>query len=87
MYIGFFWFHINAMRSNVRKLVLTVRKNNPDTFLILSQFIQLKYKTVLNLCDNEMFSLYQRILFSFVYKANYKKIQMKFIEHDKENNI
>lgn len=78
MYIGYYWIHINAMRSGVVEKVLELKKKYPKSFVEIADFVGLDYKSILCKADKNLFSLFQRILFSFVYKANQTILQDKF---------
>ncbi len=74
MFIGFFWIHISSMRSNIKDLVIKVKEMRPEAFVSLHDFVGMSYKDILKRTDRIMFSLFQRILFSFVYKAHKRKL-------------
>jgi len=79
MFVGFFWAHISAMRPNIKDRVLKVK--NAKTYMPVEQFLALRYKRILKITDKSMFNMFQRILFSFIYKANRKQLKQMFIQN------
>lgn len=77
-YAGFFWLHLSCMRPNTKDTVSNIKKKNDSRFLELKKFIRLDYSDILNLVDAKMFGIYQKILFSFIFKANYKSLRKIF---------
>lgn len=75
MFIGFFWRHISSMRPNVSGLVRKVKVGRPTAFMRIEDFMKLDYKNILKITDRVMFSPFQRVLFSFIYKANREKLK------------
>lgn len=75
MFIGFFWRHISSMRPNVSELIQKVKDCKPMSFMKIEDFIRLDYRSILKITDRVMFSRFQRVLFSFIYKANRKKLK------------
>lgn len=74
MPVGFAWLHLSAERDNIRDKVSLIKRDNPDSFIKLQDFTKLSYKNILKKSDKVMFSLFQRVLFSFVYKAYRKRL-------------
>lgn len=68
-YMGFAWFHLNTMRPNVIDRVRYLRTEDPECFVLLKDFTSLSFGTIERICDSEMFSLFQRLLFSYIYVA------------------
>lgn len=68
MYVGFFWIHISAMRPLIKEKVLKVKSEK--TFMPIRAFVDMKYKNILKVTDKNMFNIFQRILFAFIYTAN-----------------
>lgn len=69
MFMGFCWFHMNAMRKKFKHDVLSVKQNNPQAFLSIDKFLNLDYKAVEQRADKKIHTLYQRVLFSYIYNA------------------
>lgn len=69
MFMGFCWFHMNAMRNRFKNKVLSVMKDNPQAFLSLDNFLNLDYNAVERRTDKRIHTLYQRVLFSYIYNA------------------
>ena len=74
MFMGFCWFHMNAMRSRFKKQVLSVKQSNPEAFERIDTFLKYNYRTVERKADKRIHSLYQRVLFSFIYNADKRSI-------------
>ena len=74
MFMGFCWFHMNAMRSRFKKQVLSVKQSNPEAFERIDTFLKYNYRTVEQKADKRIHSLYQRVLFSFIYNADKRSI-------------
>ena len=72
---GFAWFHLNAMRNKCYEKVRGIRELLPSTFIQISNFVNLKYRDILNKADKNMFSLRQTVLFSFIYKSDKASIK------------
>lgn len=69
MFMGFCWFHMNAMRERYKKRVLDVKRGFPSAFEPVEYFLKLDYKTIEKRSDKKIYSLYQRVLFSYIYSA------------------
>ena len=74
MFMGFCWFHMNAMRSRFKKQVLSVKQSNPGAFERIDTFLKYNYRTVERKADKRIHSLYQRVLFSYIYNADKRSI-------------
>lgn len=74
MFMGFCWFHMNAMRSRFKKQVLSVKQSNPEAFERIDTFLKYNYRTVERKADKRIHSLYQRVLFSYIYNADKRSI-------------
>lgn len=75
MFVGFCWFHMNAMRNRLKRSVLEVKRTNNDAFVSIDQFVDLNYKSIERCSDKRIFTLYQRVLFSYIYRADRKSIK------------
>ena len=74
MFMGFCWFHMNAMRPRFKKQVLSVKHANPNAFELIDKFLEYNYKAVERKTDKRIHTLYQRVLFSYIYNADKKSI-------------
>ena len=72
---GFAWFHLNAMRSRCRNKVKNAKSMSEESFVLIRDFLSMRYKDILSRTDSEMCSLRQKALFSFVYKNDYKSVK------------
>lgn len=70
MYMGFAWFHLNAMRSMYRDQVVRLKKDMPHKYVPLTEFLELSYSAVKKKADFQMHRLYQRLLFSYLHNAS-----------------
>lgn len=68
-YLGFSWFHLNTMRPGVVERVQTIKKTNPECFVALDVFLSQSFISIERHSDFRMFSLFQRLLFSFIFPA------------------
>lgn len=75
MFMGFCWFHLNAMRSRFKNKVLDVKHKSPESFEQIDSFLNLDYSKVESRADKRMHSLYQRVLFSYIYNADKETIK------------
>ena len=66
--VGFCWYHLNACRSAYSEKVEKVFLQHPESYLELESFIDSSFGKVERRSDKSMFTLYQRILFSFLFK-------------------
>lgn len=71
---GFAWFHLNAMRDNIYDKVVSVKRKYPSCFEEIFDFLNMRYMDVILKVDKEMFSLRQKVLFSFTYKSDCRTI-------------
>lgn len=80
---GFAWFHLNAMRLKNREKVKTVMERNPRAFVKLSDFFNLKYEEIVDKADQTMFSVRQKVLFSFIYKSDVQSLKdnVRFLQN------
>lgn len=74
MFMGFCWFHMNAMRSRLKNQVMFVKQNNPEAFELIDKLLNYSYRVVEQKTDKRIHSLYQRVLFSYIYNADKKSI-------------
>lgn len=66
--VGFCWYHLNACRRAYSEKVENVFLQHPESYLGLESFINSSFRKVERRSDKSMFTLYQRILFSFLFK-------------------
>ena len=80
---GFAWFHLNAMRLKNREKVKSVMERNPRAFVKLSDFFNLKYEEIVGKADQTMFSVRQKVLFSFIYKSDVQSLKdnVRFLQN------
>lgn len=69
MYMGFAWFHLNAMRDYCKDKVIKEKRRNPQKFMSLHHFLALPYSKVEKQTDSVMHRLYQKLLFSYIHNA------------------
>lgn len=70
MLMGFCWFHMNAMRERYKKQLNFVKRFCPSSFIAIDDFLELDYREVEKHSDKKIHSLYQRVLFSYIYNAD-----------------
>ena len=75
MFVGYYWMHICAMRPGIVEYVLELKKQAPDAFERVENFLDWSYDMIVRRANDTMFTLFQRILFSFVYKANNESLK------------
>lgn len=80
MFLGFFWTHVNMMRPNILQKAMQIKKKYPNIFIPIEDFIRYNYRTISSRADKQMFRLYQRILFSFIYTANQEQLRKAFYD-------
>ena len=66
--VGFCWFHLNSCRRAYSEKVEKVFHQHPNSYLELKKFKATSFVEVERKSDKSMFTLYQRILFSFLFK-------------------
>lgn len=86
MYIGFFWKHIRAMRPGVYERSLQLKKKDPTAYLSIDAFEKLSYKQIMKHSTIDVFRMFQRILFGFIYKSNKEQLVHSFKESEKTDN-
>ena len=83
MLMGFCWFHLNSMRNRLKKEIQKVKKDNPAAFMPIGQFLSHDYRDVERRTDKRIHTLYQRILFSYIYNADKESIKANVGRLDK----
>lgn len=69
MFMGFCWFHMNAMRDRFKAKVMNVKQGNPSSFEPVESLLELDYREIEKRSDKRIHSLFQRVLFSYIYNA------------------
>ena len=69
------WFHLHANRTYCVEKVRKVKKDHPELFVSLEEFLKMNYKEVLRKMDPQVNTLYQRILFALVHKMGLKTVR------------
>lgn len=75
MFAGPVWFHLHANRTYCVEKVRKVKKDHPELFVSLEEFLKMNYKEVLRKMDPQVNTLYQRILFALVHKMGLKTVR------------
>lgn len=75
VYMGFAWFHLNAMRSMYRDQVVELKKATPNKYMPLTDFLEISYSEVKEKADFQMHRLYQRLLFSYLHNASISSVK------------
>ena len=70
MYVGFFWTHIRVMRPSSYLQAINILKEDPDSYIAYEEFKELSYKEIIDRSSKDVFRIFQRMLFAFIYKAN-----------------
>lgn len=81
--VGVFWFHLNAMRNNVRQKVKGAIKEYPNSVMTLETFSESDYDKDIEPCiDREMMLPYQRSMLQFIHQgeAHQLPIHKKYLE-------
>lgn len=78
MFVGFFWKHVRAMRPNSYVNAMELLRVDKASYLPAEEFWTLGYQDIINKSSSEVFRLFQRILFGFIYKANKKQLVDSF---------
>lgn len=74
MYVGYFWKHIRAMRPGVFEKSVRQLEIDDRAYLSIDKFEKLSYKQIEREAPEDIFQLFHRILFAFIYKANKKQM-------------
>lgn len=70
MFIGFFWEHVRAMRPSSYAKAMDILKIDLQSYIPFNKFKAMNYKEIMRHSSKDVFRLFQRILFGFIYKAN-----------------
>ena len=79
MYVGFFWKHVRAMRPSSYAQAMKIMSVDPDSYMPYDEFKRLSYNEILKRSSKDVFRMFQKVLFSFIYKANKQQL-MKSVE-------
>lgn len=74
MYVGFFWRHLRAMRPISYKRAMELLKVDKSSYINIYDFKRLGYEEIMAKSSSEVFKLFQKVLFGFIYKANKRKL-------------
>lgn len=69
------WFHLHANRTYCVEKVKNVKKEHPELFVSVNDFLKMSYTDVLKKMDPQVNTLYQRILFALVHKMGLNTIR------------
>ncbi|MCM1515792.1 MAG: hypothetical protein NC080_05165 [Paraprevotella sp.] len=70
MHVGFFWKHLRAMRPASFSNAMNLLKVDPEAYIDIDRFQTLSYDEIINRTSSDVFRLFQKVLFCFIYKAN-----------------
>ena len=87
MYVGFFWKHVRAMRPSSYSNAMELLKKDPNAYVPVEEFKDLNYNMIMNNSSAEVFRLFQKILFGFIYKANKQQLTQFFEKHSSLSNL
>lgn len=74
MYVGFFWRHLRAMRPASFSNAMELLKVDKAAYINIDDFQNLRYHEIMEKTSSEVFRLFQKVLFCFIYKANKRKL-------------
>lgn len=74
MYVGFFWTHIRVMRPSSYLQAMNILKVDPKSYITYDEFKELSYDEIMKRSSKNIFRIFQRMLFSFIYKANKQQL-------------
>lgn len=75
MFVGFCWYHMNALRPAYAPKYLTAVRKYPTAFLPLSDLPTVELNTIEKSSEKTVFSLYQRLLFSYIFESDKQSIK------------
>lgn len=73
---GFFWFHLNMMRSGVNERVERVISENPDSVIELDTFLRNDFYELEKNIPSEMLGIRARSKFQFIYPYGKEVLEM-----------
>lgn len=74
MYVGFFWIHIRVMRPSSYQQAMNILRVDPTSYITYEKFKKLDYNEITERSSKDIFRVFQRMLFAFIYKANKKQL-------------
>ena len=74
MYVGFFRTHIRVMRPSSYLQAMNILKVDPNSYITYDEFKKLSYNEIMSRSSKSIFRIFQRMLFSFIYKANKQQL-------------
>lgn len=74
MHVGFFWKHLRAMRPASFANAMEILNVIPSAYINIDEFKSLSYREIMDKSSSEVFRLFQKVLFGFIYKANKRKL-------------
>lgn len=74
LYVGYFWKHVRAMRPSSFSNAMELIKLDSASYIPFDEFKELSYNEIVSRSSNEIFRLFQRMLFGFIYKANKQQL-------------
>lgn len=74
MFIGFFWEHLSMMRATLVNQAMSLHRADKGAFLPIDQFEKLSYSKMMSQSSDNVCPLFQRILYTFIYKANKRSL-------------
>lgn len=83
---GVFWFHLNAMRNNVKEKVRKATTESPRTVMPLEEFAKSDFtKDIEPRIDKSMMPTYQRSMFQFIHQGEANQLipQTKYLKNIK----
>lgn len=84
MFVGFFWKHVRAMRPSSYVQAMDIMSIAPGSYITYDEFISLSYNEIMSRSSKEIFRIYQKVLFAFIYKANKQQI-INFFKKNKNS--
>ena len=70
MFVGFCWYHMNALRPAYSPRYDIAVNKYPKAFLPLSELPTTKFRTIEKVADKRVFTLFQRLLFSYIFETD-----------------
>lgn len=74
MFVGFFWKHLRAMRPVSFAKAMRLLEVDKASYMRINEFSALSYSEIMESSSREVFRLFQKVLFGFIYKANKRKL-------------
>jgi hypothetical protein len=87
MFVGFFWKHVRAMRPSSYTQAMDIISVAPGSYITYDEFINLSYNEIMSRSSKEIFRIFQKVLFAFIYKANKQQIIHFFKKNGNSNSV